>query len=378
MNKPRTKQQIDTNEQGSDINVQKQRALDIALAQIEKNIGKEKVFRLGQRPKKDCEVISTGSIALDSALGVGGLPKGRIIEIFGSESSGKTTLAYHCIAECQKAGGIAAFIDAEQSVDPVYAQALGVNIDELFVSQPDSGEEALEVMEALVRSGAVDMLVLDSVAALVPKAEIEGDMGSSHVGLQARLMSQAMRKLGPLLSRSNSIAIFINQLREKVGIVYGNPEVTPGGRALKFWASVRLEVRKGEAIKSGTDIIGNRTKVKVAKNKVAPPFKSVAFDMIFGKGISKSGEVLDMAAVFDIVNKTGAWYNYKEEKIGQGREKAKLYLEDNPTIMQEIETAVRQKMFSDEVELPLDTEAAVSAITFDEETGEYLGGVKED
>lgn len=336
----------------------KQKALEAAFAQIEKKLGKEKIFRLGQRPKLDCEVIKTGSLGLDHALGVGGLPKGRIIEIFGSESSGKTTLSYHCIAECQKAGGIAAFVDAEQSVDPIYAQSLGVNIDDLFVSQPDSGEEALEIMEALVRSGAVDLLVLDSVAALVPRAEIDGDMGASHVGLQARLMSQALRKLGPLLSRSNTAAIFINQLREKVGVTYGNPETTPGGRALKFWSSVRLEVKKGQKITVGTDVIGHRTAVKVAKNKVAPPFKVAEFDVIFGKGISRSGEILDIAAQLEIIKKAGAWYNYKDERIGQGREKAKTYLEENPEVMAEIEEAVRTKVFSEDVQITISEEVA--------------------
>ena len=356
----------------------KQKALDAALTQIEKKIGKEKIFRLGQRPKLDCEVIKTGSLGLDHALGVGGLPKGRIIELYGAESSGKTTLAYHCIAECQKAGGIAAFVDAEQSVDPIYAQNLGVNIDDLFVSQPDSGEEALEIMEALVRSGAVDLLVLDSVAALVPKAEIDGDMGSSHVGLQARLMSQALRKLGPILSRSNTSAVFINQLREKVGVVYGNPETTPGGRALKFWSSVRLEVKKGQKIQAGTDILGNRTTVKVAKNKVAPPFKVAEFDIIFGKGISRSGEILDIASQLEIVKKAGAWYNYKNDRIAQGREKAKEYLEGNPEIMAEIEEAVRAKMFNEDVQIAL---SDTSKEPNPEETiniGEEISGTNEE
>ena len=319
----------------------KQKALDTALAQIEKQLGKDKIFKLGSKPKQNVDVISTGSLSLDHALGVGGLPRGRITEIFGTESSGKTTLAYHCIAECQKNGGVAAFIDAEQSVDPLYAQTLGVNIDDLFVSQPDSGEEALDIMEALVRSNAVDMVVLDSVAALVPTAEIEGDMGAAHVGLQARLMSQALRKLGPLLAKSNTVAIFINQLREKVGITFGNPETTPGGRALKYWASVRIEVHGGDKLKSGGVALGYICKMKVAKNKVAPPFKTASAEIVFGKGISRMGEIIDIGVEADILRKTGAWYNYKDMKLGQGRDKTKEYLEENPEIRQEIEDEVK-------------------------------------
>ena len=325
---------------------EKQQALDTALAQIEKDLGKGRVFRLGEKPRQNVDVIPTGSLALDFALGVGGLPRGRIIEIFGGESSGKTTLAYHCIAECQKAGGIAAFVDAEQSVDPMYAETLGVDIDNLFVSQPESAEEALEIMEALVRSNAVDMVVLDSVAALVPKQEIEGDMGASHVGLQARLMSQALRKLGPLLAKSNCVAIFINQLREKVGVTYGNPEITPGGRALKYWASVRIEMRGGDKIKAGGETLGYIAKMKVAKNKVTPPFKTANVEIVFGKGISKMGELIDIAVEADIIRKTGAWYNYGDRRLGQGRDKAKETLDAEPETRAEIEARVKEYLGS--------------------------------
>ncbi len=321
---------------------EKQKALDTALAQIEKQLGKEKIFKLGAKPRQKVDVIPTGSLSLDRALGVGGLPRGRIVEIFGSESSGKTTLAYHCIAECQKMGGIAAFVDAEQSVDPLYAQTLGVDIDNLFVSQPDSGEEALEIIEALVRSGAVDLVVLDSVAALVPTAEIEGDMGASHVGLQARLMSQALRKLGPLLAKSNCVPLFTNQLREKVGISYGHPETTPGGRALKYWASVRIEVKSGDKLKAGGETIGYMARMKVAKNKVAPPFKVVKVEVLFGKGISRMGELIDLAVEADIMQKTGAWYSYQHAKLGQGKEKTKEYLEENPELCAEIEEKLKE------------------------------------
>jgi recombination protein RecA len=319
----------------------KDKALDIALAQIEKQFGRGSIIKLGERPKLDVDVIPTGSIALDLALGVGGIPRGRITEIYGQESSGKTTLAYHIIAECQKAGGIAAFVDAEHSVDAAYAASLGVDIDSLLVSQPDTGEEALEIMDALIRSGAVDLVVLDSVAALVPKAEIEGEMGDSHVGLQARLMSQALRKIGGSLSKSNACAVFINQIREKIGVMFGNPETTPGGRALKFWASVRLEVRRIETIKLSGQAVGTRVKVKVAKNKVAPPFREAEFDIMFGKGISRSGNILDVATDLGIISKTGTWFTYNDQRIGQGRENAKKFLEDHPALMDELEARIR-------------------------------------
>ena len=320
----------------------KKKALQTALAQIDKNFGKGTVMRLGDRPEMNVEAIPTGSLALDAALGIGGVPKGRIIEIYGPESSGKTTLALHCVAEGQKMGGNAAFIDVEHALDPVYASALGVDVDSLLVSQPDTGEQALEITEALVRSNAIDVIVVDSVAALVPRAEIEGEMGDSHVGLQARLMSQALRKLAGAISKSNCVAIFINQLREKVGVVYGNPEVTPGGRALKFYSSVRLDVRKKEVLKSGTDIIGSRTKVKVVKNKVAPPFREVEFDIMYGQGISKVGDLLDLAERLEIVQKSGAWFSYNGTRIGQGRDNAKNFLRDNPDIFEEISELVRQ------------------------------------
>jgi recombination protein RecA len=318
------------------------KALDMALAQIEKQFGRGSIIKLGEKPKHDVAVIPTGSIALDIALGVGGIPRGRMTEIYGQESSGKTTLAYHIVAQCQKAGGVAAFVDAEHSVDAAYAACLGVDIDSLLVSQPDTGEEALEIMDALIRSGAVDIVVLDSVAALVPKAEIEGDMGDSHVGLQARLMSQALRKIGGSLSKSNSCAVFINQIREKIGVMFGNPETTPGGRALKFWSSVRLEVRRIETLKVSGEAVGTRVKVKVAKNKVAPPFRQAEFDIMFGTGISRSGGVLDMATDLGIVGKTGTWYTYDDQRIGQGRENAKKYLDDNPSLMDELEARIRR------------------------------------
>lgn len=320
----------------------KGKALDMALAQIEKQFGRGSIIRLGEKPKfETANVIPTGSIALDMALGVGGIPRGRITEIYGQESSGKTTLAYHVVAEAQKRGGVAAFVDAEHSVDAPYAASLGVDIDSLLVSQPDTGEEALEIVDALVRSGAVDVVVLDSVAALVPKAEIEGDMGDSHVGLQARLMSQALRKIGGSLAKSNTAAIFINQIREKIGVMFGNPETTPGGRALKFWSSVRLEVRRIETLKVNGEAVGTRVRVKVAKNKVAPPFKQAEFDMMFSKGISRSGGVLDLATDTGIVSKTGTWFTYGDQRLGQGRENAKQYLESNPDLMDEIERLVR-------------------------------------
>jgi recombination protein RecA len=326
-------------------NIDRKKALDNAIKEIEKQHGKGAVMVLGEDHLDIAlEKVSSGSIKLDKALGIGGYPKGRIIEIYGPESSGKTTFALHAIAEVQKNGGYAAFIDAEHALDPQYAKALGVDIDNLILSQPDTGEQALEITEALIRSGAIDIVVIDSVAALVPEAEIRGDMGSSHVGLQARLMSQAMRKLSGAISKSQTIAIFINQIREKVGIMFGNPETTPGGRALKFYSSVRLEIRRAEQIKIGSDIIGNVTKVKVVKNKVAPPFKSVVVDIIYGKGISKVGEIVDLAVEEGLVKKSGSWYSYNNEKIGQGRENVKAYLEQNPKLYEELEQKIREQM----------------------------------
>ncbi|MBQ9859693.1 MAG: recombinase RecA [Clostridia bacterium] len=323
---------------------ERQKALDAALAQIEKQYGKGSVMRLGENSKMQVDAIPTGSMALDAALGIGGLPKGRIVEIYGPEASGKTTLALHAVAECQKAGGEAAFIDVEHALDPVYAKALGVDVDSLLVSQPDTGEQALEIMEALIRSGAVDIVVLDSVAALVPRAEIEGEMGDAHVGLQARLMSQAMRKLSPAVSKSNCIALFINQLRLKVGVIYGNPEVTSGGNALKYYASVRLDVRRVETLKNGSDAIGSHTRVKVVKNKLAPPFKQAEFDVLYGIGISKESELLDMAVKLDIVEKSGSWFGYKGERLAQGRDNARDYLKQHPELSAEIEAQVRENM----------------------------------
>ncbi|MFK0521221.1 recombinase RecA [Paenibacillus illinoisensis] len=317
-------------------------ALDMALRQIEKQFGKGSIMKLGESTHMQVEIIPSGSLALDIALGTGGLPKGRIVEIYGPESSGKTTVALHAIAEVQKVGGQAAFIDAEHALDPSYASKLGVNIDELLLSQPDTGEQALEIAEALVRSGAVDIIVVDSVAALVPKAEIEGEMGDSHVGLQARLMSQALRKLSGAISKSKTIAIFINQLREKVGVMFGNPETTPGGRALKFYSTVRLDVRRIESIKSGNDIIGNRTRVKVVKNKVAPPFKQAEVDIMYGEGISREGSIIDIGTELDIVNKSGAWYSYEGERLGQGRENAKQFMKEHKEIAQVIEQKIRE------------------------------------
>ena len=319
---------------------EKKKALDAAIAQIEKQFGAGSVMRMGEKANLDVEALPTGSIGLDMALGIGGLPKGRIIEIFGPESGGKTTVTLHAIAEAQKLGGIAAFVDVEHALDPVYARKLGVDVDQLIVSQPDTGEQALDIMEALVRSGAIDIIVLDSVAAMVTKAEIDGDMGDTFVGVQARLMSAAMKKLTAVISKSNTVAIFINQVREKIGVMFGNPETTPGGRALKFYASVRIEVRKGEPIKEGSETIGNRTKCKVIKNKVAPPFKSCEFDMIFGHGISRTGEVLDYAQELGIVKKSGAWFSYEDMRIGQGRENTKKFLDDNPEVMKEIEEKI--------------------------------------
>lgn len=320
----------------------KQKALADAFKQIEKQFGKGSIMKLGEKVYNNMEVIHTGSISLDMALGVGGYPKGRIIEIYGPESSGKTTFALHAIAEAQKLGGYAAFIDAEHALDPKYAKALGVDVDNLILSQPDTGEQALEITEQLVRSNAIDIVVIDSVAALVPKVEIDGDMGDSHVGLQARLMSQAMRKLSGVISKTNTVAIFINQIREKVGVMFGSPETTSGGRALKFYASVRLDIRRVEGIKQGDQIIGNTTRIKVVKNKVAAPFKTVEVDLIYGKGVSRYGEILDLAVDRDIIDKSGAWFSYEGEKIGQGRENAKKYLEENPNLCDEIETKIRE------------------------------------
>jgi recombination protein RecA len=323
-------------------NEEKLKALGAALNQIEKDFGKGSIMKLGEASKMTIDVVPTGSIGLDIAIGIGGMPKGRIIEVYGPESSGKTTVALHTVAEAQKQGGIAAFIDAEHALDPVYAKALGVDIDNLIISQPDTGEQALEIAEALIRSGAIDIIVVDSVAALVPKAEIEGEMGDSHMGLQARLMSQALRKLTGSIKKSNCVAIFINQLREKIGVMFGNPETTTGGRALKFYASVRLDVRKVDTIKQGDKILGSRTRVKVVKNKVAPPFKQCEFDIMYGEGISKIGDLLDIAADIDVVKKSGSWYNYQEIKLGQGRENVKKFLQDNMDLVNEIETKVRE------------------------------------
>ena len=326
----------------TDIRSDKEKALDVAISQLEKEYGKGTVMKLGEAQKgMNVEAVPTGCLSLDIALGVGGIPKGRIIEIYGPESSGKTTVTLHMIAEVQKRGGIAGFIDAEHALDPVYAKNIGVDIDNLYISQPDSGEQALDIADVMVRSGAVDIVVVDSVAALTPKAEIDGDMGDSHVGLQARLMSQALRKLTATVSKTKCIIIFINQLREKIGVMFGNPETTTGGRALKFYASVRMDVRRVESLKAGGDQVGNRTKIKVVKNKVAPPFKEAQFDIMFGKGISRSGDILDLAVENNIVEKSGAWFAYRSEKIGQGRENAKIYLENNPQIMAEIEENVR-------------------------------------
>ena len=333
-------------------------ALDAALKKIEKNYGKGSIMKLGEKIDQQVSTIPSGSLALDVALGVGGYPRGRIIEVYGPESSGKTTVALHAIAEVQKNGGTAAVIDAEHALDPQYAQKLGVNIDELLLSQPDTGEQGLEIADALVSSGAVDIVVVDSVAALVPRAEIDGEMGDSHVGLQARLMSQALRKLSGSINKTKTIAIFINQIREKVGVMFGNPEITPGGRALKFYATIRLEVRRAEQLKQGTDIVGNRTKIKVVKNKVAPPFKIAEVDVMYGQGISQEGELLDMAVEKDIVDKSGAWYSYKEDRIGQGRENAKNYMSTHPEMMAEVSALVRAAYgIGEDVEIPEETQA---------------------
>ncbi len=324
-------------------NSEKMKALEAALGQIEKQFGKGSVMKLGDVTAMEVEAIPTGALSLDIALGIGGIPRGRIVEVYGPESSGKTTLALHMIAEAQKLGGEAAFIDAEHALDPVYAKHLGVDIDNLIVSQPDTGEQALEITEALVRSGAIDVVVVDSVAALVPKAEIDGDMGDSHIGLQARLMSQALRKLAGVINKSKCVVIFINQLREKVGVMFGNPETTAGGRALKYYASVRLDIRKIENIKQDGEVIGNRARVKVVKNKVAPPFREAEFDIVYGKGISKEGNILDIAVNLDIIEKSGSWFGYNGERIGQGRENVKKYLVDNPEVMEEVEKKIREK-----------------------------------
>ena len=328
----------------NDDGTERKRALDIALAGIEKQFGKGAVIRMGERASRDIQVIPTGCLDLDMALGVGGLPRGRVVEIYGPESSGKTTVALHVVAEAQKMGGVAAFIDAEHALDPVYARKLGVDVDQLYVSQPDTGEQALEICEALVRSGAIDIVVIDSVAALVPQAEIDGEMGDSFVGLQARLMSQALRKLTGIVNKTNSTCIFINQLREKVGVMYGNPETTPGGRALKFYASVRIDIRRGEQLKDGTTVVGNRTKAKIVKNKVAPPFRTAEFDILYGEGISKEGSLLDNAVALDIIHKSGAWFSYGDQRIGQGRENTRKFLKENPETAAEIDKLVRAEL----------------------------------
>lgn len=333
--------------------MEKDKALDAALGQIEKQFGKGSVMKMGENLHLQIESISTGAMSLDLALGIGGLPRGRIVELYGPESSGKSTLALHVVAEAQRNGGTCAYIDAEHALDPVYAKAIGVDIDELLISQPDTGEQALEIADMLIRSGAIDVIVVDSVAALTPRAEIEGEMGDSHVGLQARLMSQALRKLTGTLSRSSTIALFINQLREKIGVIYGSPEVTPGGRALKFYSSVRLDIRRVEQIKDGTDIVGNRTRVKVVKNKCAPPFKSAEFDIMYGTGISREGSILDVAVDLTIVKKSGAWYTYEGEQLGQGRENAKQFLRDNPELVIEIDERIRQATMTPAIDVPI-------------------------
>ena len=350
-------------------NEDKKRALDAAIAKLEKDFGKGTVMRLGDPSAQVAvETIPTGSLSLDLALGLGGVPKGRIVEIYGPESSGKTTVALHMIAVVQKRGGIAGFIDAEHALDPVYAKNIGVDIDELYISQPDSGDQALEITETMVRSGAMDIIVVDSVAALVPKQEIEGDMGDSHVGLQARLMSQALRKLTPVISKSNCVVIFINQLREKVGVMFGNPETTTGGRALKFYSSVRMDVRRIETLKQSGEMVGNRTRVKIVKNKIAPPFKEAEFDIMFGKGISKEGDILDLAVKCDLVSKSGAWFAYNGDKIGQGRENAKTYLSEHPEIMEELEQNIRAHYhIGAEGDMEETEEAAAEGITKGEE-----------
>ena len=346
----------------------KKAALDTAIARINKSIGKGAIMKLGEVSDLNVSAVSTGSLTLDMALGIGGVPRGRIVEIYGPESSGKTTVALHVVAEVQKIGGEAAFIDAEHALDPLYAKKLGVDINNLLVSQPDSGNQALEIAEALIRSGAIDVIVIDSVAALVPQQEIDGDMGDSHVGLQARMMSQAMRKLSGAIAKTNCVVIFINQLREKVGVVYGNPEVTTGGRALKFYSSVRIEVRKAEALKNGTDVYGNRVKCKVVKNKVAPPFKTAEFDILYGKGISKSGEIIDLGVILGIVEKSGAWFSYNGSRIGQGKDNARKYLESEPDVMAEIEAKIRDAAKSTDVieQFEMENEDDLDIRDFDE------------
>ncbi len=336
---------------------EKKKALEVALAGIEKQFGKGALMKLGSKGQlNDIQVIPTGCLVLDAALGVGGIPKGRVVEVFGPESSGKTTVALHVVAECQKQGGVAAFIDAEHALDPAYAKKLGVDIDELYVSQPDTGEQALEICEALVRSGAIELVVVDSVAALVPKAEIDGEMGDSFVGLQARLMSQALRKLTGVINKTGATVIFINQLREKVGVMYGNPETTPGGRALKFYASVRIDVRRGEQLKNGAEVLGNRTKAKIVKNKVAPPFRVAEFDILYGEGISKESSLLDLAIERDIIHKSGAWFSYKDQRIGQGRDNTRKFLKDNPDVTQEIDAIIRAELMAGKIEAKLEAD----------------------
>ena len=336
----------------------KGKALDMALGQIEKQYGKGSIMRMGEKSSMDIESIPTGALALDLALGIGGLPRGRIVEIYGPESSGKTTLATHVVAEAQRNGGTCAYIDAEHAMDPVYARAIGVNVDDLLISQPDTGEQALEITDMLIRSGALDVIVIDSVAALTPRAEIEGEMGDSHVGLQARLMSQALRKITGNLSKSNTICIFINQLREKIGVIYGSPEVTPGGRALKFYASIRIDIRRIESIKDGTEIVGNRTRAKVVKNKVGSPFKQAEFDIMYGQGISREGSLLDVAVELGFVKKAGAWFTYEGEQLGQGRENVKTFLRENPQLMAEIDERVREHLKADTAEAVVEEAAA--------------------
>jgi len=338
--------------------VERDKALEMAMGQIEKQFGKGAIMKMGENLDMQIESIPTGALALDIALGIGGLPRGRIVEIFGPESSGKSTLAMHVVAEAQRNGGICAYIDAEHAMDPVYARAIGVNVDELLISQPDTGEQALEIADMLIRSGALDVIVIDSVAALTPRAEIEGDMGDTHVGLQARLMSQALRKLTANLSKSNTIAVFINQLREKIGVMFGSPETTPGGRALKFYSSVRLDIRRIESIKDGAEVVGNRTRVKVVKNKVSPPFKQAEFDIMYGKGISREGSLIDVAVELGIIKKSGAWYTYEGEQLGQGRENAKSFLADNLEVMIEISEKVRQNVGVGDVDIPLGVDPA--------------------
>lgn len=355
------------------IDKNKMDALNDALGKIEKEYGKGSVMKLGETTSLEIDAISTGSIGLDIASGIGGLPRGRIIEVYGPESSGKTTVALHCIAEAQKKDGIAAFIDAEHALDPVYARALGVDVDNLVISQPDTGEQALDIAESLIRSGAIDILVVDSVAALVPKAEIEGDMGDSHIGLQARLMSQALRKLTGSIKKSNCVVIFINQLREKVGVMFGNPETTTGGRALKFFSSMRIEVRRIDSIKQGDKMLGSRTRVKIVKNKVAPPFKQVEFDIMYGTGISKTGDLLDVAAGIDVIKKAGAWYSYNDEKMGQGRENSKRFLEENEDIAREIDAKVREYYG-----LEFDPTANISSTELEEEKSEEAANSKKE